>query len=98
MIMRDDPPHPLPDTFFGIQLRGIGRLGLQGQPALGVLHDGINRCTMMLASAVMNHQQPFLAIAGQQLMQESRKLLWCAKTSLLSWWPVEIRRVHQWPR
>jgi hypothetical protein len=55
MMMRHDPPHPLPETLFGIQLRGIGGLGSQEQSTLGVLHDGFDWCTVMLANSVMNH-------------------------------------------
>jgi hypothetical protein len=74
MIMGHDAPHPLPAPVCRIQPRGIGRLSLQAQPALGTLHDGVDCRPVTLASSIVHHQPPLLGRAAQQLPQEGRAL------------------------
>src|SRR5688500_8240857 len=74
VIVGHDTPQPFPEPLLGIQFRRVGGLSLEHEPSLGLPNDGVYGGPLMLLAAVMNHQQPFAGMRGQQMSQELRKL------------------------
>src|SRR5262249_53700875 len=74
VVVGDDATPPLPEALWRIQLGRVGWLGLALEPASRATDDGFYRGPLMLLAAVLDHQQAFLRIVGQQVRQQSRQL------------------------
>jgi hypothetical protein len=74
VVMSDDATQPFPDTLLGIALRRVGGLSLEYESPLRLPDDGVYRSPPMLFPPVMDDQQPFAGMIGQQVLQELRKL------------------------
>ena len=68
--MRDDATQPFPDTLLGIELRRVGGLSLEYESPLRLPDDGLYESPIMLLPSVMDDQQPFAWMRGQQVLQE----------------------------
>ena len=75
VVMGDDATQPLPEARLGIQLGRVGGLRLEHEPAPRVTDDGLDWSPLMLLAPVMDDQQVFPGIVGQQVLQAWRKLL-----------------------